>query len=68
MDEIYIKVKGEWCYLYHAIDKEGNILEFHLRKKRDYQAAYASMNRLVEKFGEPMVLITDKTPALLFVY
>ncbi len=24
LDETYIKVKGEWCYLYRAIDKEGN--------------------------------------------
>lgn len=65
LDETYIKVKGEWCYLYRAIDKEGNTLEFQLRKKRDHQAAYAFMKRLVKIFGEPMVLVTDKTPALL---
>ncbi|MFT5823073.1 MAG: hypothetical protein ACI8ZM_004332 [Crocinitomix sp.] len=26
MDETYIKVKGEWKYLYRAVDKEGNML------------------------------------------
>ncbi|WP_260632295.1 DDE-type integrase/transposase/recombinase, partial [Bacillus bingmayongensis] len=23
LDETYIKVKGKWCYLYRAIDKDG---------------------------------------------
>ncbi|WP_255292017.1 DDE-type integrase/transposase/recombinase, partial [Bacillus toyonensis] len=61
----YIKVKGEWCYLYRAIDKEGYTLDIQLRKTRDHQAAYMFMKRLVKVFGEPTVLITDKAPALL---
>ena len=24
VDETYVKVKGKWCYLYRAIDKQGN--------------------------------------------
>jgi putative transposase len=31
MDEIYIKVKGEWVYLYRAVDKLGKTLEFASR-------------------------------------
>ncbi|MBJ8025539.1 IS6 family transposase [Bacillus cereus] len=34
LDETYIKVKGKWCYLYRAIDKEGYTLDVQLRKKR----------------------------------
>ncbi|WP_229188714.1 IS6 family transposase, partial [Bacillus cereus] len=68
LDETYIKVKGEWCYLYRAIDKEGYTLDIQLRKKRDHQAAYAFMKRLVKHFGEPMVLTTDKAPALLCAF
>ncbi|WP_242071458.1 DDE-type integrase/transposase/recombinase, partial [Bacillus thuringiensis] len=34
LDETYIKVKGEWRYLYRAIDKEGYTLDIQLRKKR----------------------------------
>jgi len=34
MDEIYIKVKDEWRYLYRAVDKEGNTVDFLLTKKR----------------------------------
>jgi transposase-like protein len=31
MDETYIKVSGEWKYLYRAVDKQGNTVEFLLR-------------------------------------
>ncbi|OUM45751.1 IS6 family transposase, partial [Bacillus pseudomycoides] len=36
LDETYVKVKGEWRYLYRAIDKEGYTLDIQLRKKRDH--------------------------------
>ncbi|WP_243526834.1 IS6 family transposase [Bacillus pseudomycoides] len=68
LDETYIKVKGEWRYLYRAIDKEGCTLDIQLRKKRDHKAAYAFMKRLVKMFGEPTVLTTDKAPALLCAF
>ncbi|WP_243526925.1 IS6 family transposase [Bacillus pseudomycoides] len=68
LDETYIKVKGKWCYLYRAIYKEGHTLDIQLRKKRNNQAAYAFMKRLVKIFGEPTVLTTDKAPALLCAF
>ncbi|MED1050533.1 IS6 family transposase [Bacillus mycoides] len=68
LDETYIKVKGEWCYLYRAIDKDVYTLDIQLRKTRDHQAAYAFMKRLVKAFGEPTVLTTDKAPALLCAF
>ncbi|ANS51626.1 hypothetical protein BT246_63350 (plasmid) [Bacillus thuringiensis] len=68
LDETYIKVKGEWCYLYRAIDQEGYTLDIQLRKTRDHQAAYSFMKRLVKQFEEPTVLTTDKAPALLCAF
>ncbi|MEB9697501.1 IS6 family transposase, partial [Bacillus cereus] len=68
LDETYIKIKGEWCYLYRAIDSDGHTLDFQLRKTRNHQAAYAFMKRLVKHFGEPSVLTTDKAPALLYAF
>ena len=68
LDETYIKIKGKWCYLYRAIDKEGQTLDIQLRQKRDKQAAYAFMKRLVRTFGEPTVLTTDKAPSLAFAF
>jgi transposase, IS6 family len=38
VDEAYIKVKGKWTYLYRAVDKEGNTLDFLLHAKRDAKA------------------------------
>jgi transposase-like protein len=39
VDETYIKVKGEWKYLYRAVDSEGNTIDFLLCAKRDERAA-----------------------------
>jgi putative transposase len=41
MDETYVKVKGEWVYLYRAVDKDGLTVDFLLRKHRDKKAALA---------------------------
>ncbi len=35
MDETYVKVKGEWKYLYRAVDKEGKTVDFLLRAHRE---------------------------------
>ncbi|PGU51648.1 IS6 family transposase, partial [Bacillus cereus] len=63
-----IKVKGEWRYLYRAIDGDGHSLDIQLRRTRDHQAAYMFMKRIVKAFGEPTVLTTDKAPALLCAF
>ena len=39
MDETYVKVRGEWMYLYRAVDSEGKTLEFLLSPTRDAEAA-----------------------------
>lgn len=39
LDETYIKVKGEWCYLYRIVDKDGDSIFFHFSKTRDHRAA-----------------------------
>lgn len=39
MDETYIKVKGQWCYLYRAVDKHGNTVDFLLTKIRQRMSA-----------------------------
>ena len=39
VDETYIKIKGEKMYLYHAVESEGNTIDFYLSSKRDAKAA-----------------------------
>ena len=35
MDETYIRIKGEWRYLYRAVDKHGQTIDFLLTEHRD---------------------------------
>ena len=35
MDETYIRVKGKWRYLYRAVDKTGQTIDFLLTEERD---------------------------------
>jgi transposase-like protein len=39
VDETYIKVRGQWVYLYRAVDKQGHTVGFLLSKRRDVVAA-----------------------------
>ena len=39
VDETCVKVKGKWCYLYRAIDREGNLVDSMLSATRDMDAA-----------------------------
>jgi transposase-like protein len=39
VDETYIQVKGQWVYLYRAVDAAGQTIDFLLSAKRDEAAA-----------------------------
>ena len=39
VDETYLKVQGRWCYLYRAIDRDGNLIDTMLSPTRDMKAA-----------------------------
>ncbi|WP_247881489.1 IS6 family transposase [Skermanella sp. TT6] len=41
VDETYLKIAGEWCYLYRAIDRDGNLVDVYLSETRDMAAAKA---------------------------
>jgi transposase-like protein len=38
-DETYLKVHGRWCYLYRAIDRDGNLIDTMLSGTREMKAA-----------------------------
>ncbi|MGN4437855.1 IS6 family transposase [Bacillus cereus group sp. MYBK69-2] len=44
VDETYVKVKGQWLYLYRAVDSEGNTIDFYLSESRDKQAETVDKN------------------------
>jgi transposase-like protein len=53
MDETYIKVKGQWKYLYRALDKDGNTVDFLLRARRDRLAARRYFETSIAHHGAP---------------
>ena len=60
VDETYIKVKGKWCYLYRAIDRDGNLVDSMLSQKRDMTAAIAFFKQAVAVTGQiPERVTTD---------
>jgi transposase-like protein len=60
VDETYIKVQGKWCYLYRAIDAEGNLINSRLSAKRDMDAAKLFFQQAVEIVGHtPNQVTTD---------
>ena len=63
MDETYIKVKGKWVYLYRAVDKEGQTVDFMLSEKRDEPSARAFFNKAIGSCGLPDKVTMDKSGA-----
>src|SRR3954447_1592546 len=53
MDETYIKVKGAWMYLYRAVDKQGNTVDFLLTKRRNKYAAHKFLLKAINNNGCP---------------
>jgi putative transposase len=53
MDETYIKVKGEWRYLYRAVDKTGQTIDFLLTAQRDEPAAKQFLTKAIRRHGVP---------------
>jgi putative transposase len=52
LDETYMKIKGDWKYLYRAVDKQGNTIDFLLTAKRDTKAARRFLNKIIDSSSE----------------
>ena len=60
VDETYIKVKGQWCYLYRAMDRDGNRVDSLLSKTRDMVAAKAFFEQAKAVAGQvPERVVSD---------
>lgn len=65
VDETYIQIKGEWRYLYRAVDSVGNTLDFLLSAKRDGKAAARFFRKVLkaQHTQVPRVITVDKNAA-----
>src|SRR6266700_5718190 len=56
----YVKVHGNWCYLYRAIDRDGNLVAEMLSTKRNMEAAQRFFRQTLETVSHaPERIITD---------
>lgn len=64
VDETYIKIRGKWCYLYRAVDSEGNTIDFYLSKSRNHKTTKRFFKKALRSLhvSNPRVITVDKNP------
>ncbi len=60
LDEVVIPIGGEKYWLWRAVDANGDVLDILVQKQRNAKAARRFLKRLIDRFGAPRVVITDK--------
>ena len=59
LDEVFVRVNGKLCYLWRAVDHEGEILEAVVTARRDKAAAVKFLKRIMNRHGQPRKIVTD---------
>jgi putative transposase len=59
LDEVFVKINGRLCYLWRAVDHEGEVLESVVTAKRDKAAALKFLKRIMKKYGRSQTVVTD---------
>ena len=60
LDEVFVKVNGKLCYLWRAVDHEGEVLESVVTAKRDTAAAAKFLKRIMKRHGRARKIVTDR--------
>jgi transposase, IS6 family len=63
VDETYVKVSGQWTYLYRAVDQRGQAIDVYLSRRRDLPVARAFFVGALTVGVRPAEVTTDKAPA-----
>ena len=65
VDETYIKVKGDWVYLYRAVDSRGQTIDFRLSARRDAAAAKHFFRKALARPNtvNPRTIMVDRDAA-----
>ncbi len=63
LDEVFVKINGERCYLWRAVDHEGEVLDVFVTKRRNKKAALKFLRKLMRRYGPPREIVTDRLPS-----
>lgn len=65
VDETYVRVAGQWTYLYRAVDSTGATIDFLLSARRDAVAAKRFLQKALRSTGHsrPRVINVDGNPS-----
>jgi putative transposase len=63
MDETYIRVKGQWRYLYRAVNKHGQTIDLLLTEHQDIEAALRFLTQVICRHGLPETITIDGSEA-----
>jgi putative transposase len=58
-DETYIRIRGQWRYLYRAIDSNGDTVEFCFSERRNLAAAKRFLRKALKRHGRPERIVID---------
>ena len=59
IDETYVKVRGQWRYLYRAIASDGDTIEFWFSERRNLTAAKWFLRMALKRHGRPERIVID---------
>ncbi|MDH4984328.1 IS6 family transposase [Aminobacter anthyllidis] len=59
MDETYIKVRGQWMYLYRAVDSVSDKVEFWFSEQRNLASAKRFFRKALQRHGRPDRVVID---------
>src|SRR3546814_12921774 len=66
LDETYVQVRGKWTYLYRAVDKRGDTIDFYLSPTRSAKAAKRFLGKALrglKHWEKPAPLTPDTAPS-----
>ena len=63
LDEVFVRINGKTCYLWRAVDHEGEVLEVFATERRDRRAALRFLKRAMKRYGRPASIVTDGLPS-----